>query len=777
MVPLRFQSSSRFWLWLLFCLMVGGAGFALTTPPLAAQQGWRSPLIGDGSAYARGDFPEMPMPPAPFIDTDAPMRDPTAMPVWVGMVWQSARDGDYDIYYTDGGGGFVQLTNFPTVEGSPRLKPGGGQVVYVRENQLWVVNTDGTNNVQITHSGSHSRPTWSKDGAYIYYAGAVSGNNEIWRINADGTGETQITNDPAPDGYPVISPNGEWLAWIRVIDASYGVIQYLHLPTGQSGATGQCAYLVSIAWAVNTNGLYATCERTGDYWYDIVFTTLTGQFGTVVAGEFLNDRVLGSHVGEYTLAGDLYYNGYYYRIEGNELEVDRILVQRYTAATGGSVSVFDSGFDVNPDAIALDIAAPAVTMGPLPPLVRAYSPVSVRWGGTDTGGSGIHNYNVLYRPYDLSDYIPFLTDTSATATVCCNYSGGQDLHFKANAMDYAGNRSADSTPVSTHFYSFRETLIATDNRGYGMPNATGASGTITPPTQRGERTIYRDYNLHPDAIALSGYSVVAHAPVNTVQDRLLPVYGTPLDAPALLANGGFDEGLGGWEFSGTFTAAAITQNRHGGPYALRFAPDCNESCLTASVLPDINSILPAVAMAPDGTLHILWVEEYTIRHRTLRPDGTYSPIDEVGGTTFHLPHPVVDQNGTLHILYNSLDHVLYRALPANGSWSAPVMVGDYPSNTYDIGGYRLVADAQGRLHAIFRSCSDGCTSTYDASLAYRQRSAAGQWSAIEPIGIRASLGGKSVAISPDGTLRLLYTEARGNNLSSNLLQAVRYPNG
>jgi Tol biopolymer transport system component/DNA-binding winged helix-turn-helix (wHTH) protein len=52
-----------------------------------------------------------------------------------------------------------------------------------------------------------STAVFAPDGK-IYFTSIMSGNDEIWSINPDGSGQRQLTNNPADEGLPVVSPDG-----------------------------------------------------------------------------------------------------------------------------------------------------------------------------------------------------------------------------------------------------------------------------------------------------------------------------------------------------------------------------------------------------------------------------------------------------------------------------------------------------------------------------------------------------------------------------------------
>jgi Tol biopolymer transport system component len=86
--------------------------------------------------------------------------------------------------------------------------------------QLFRVETTGTGLEQIT-TGSKpaSEPAFSPDGTRIVFARLGSG---IFRVNLDGTGLRRLTSG-VRDNYPVMSPNGKLIAFIRVYRAQWRV--------------------------------------------------------------------------------------------------------------------------------------------------------------------------------------------------------------------------------------------------------------------------------------------------------------------------------------------------------------------------------------------------------------------------------------------------------------------------------------------------------------------------------------------------------------------------
>jgi Tol biopolymer transport system component len=88
---------------------------------------------------------------------------------------------------------------------SPIFSPDGSKIAFVRftvdetlPDRIWLIDADGSNPRQITEGPRDWNPAWSPDGAQILF----SRNGDLFLVNADGSDLVQVTFSEAADEYP-----------------------------------------------------------------------------------------------------------------------------------------------------------------------------------------------------------------------------------------------------------------------------------------------------------------------------------------------------------------------------------------------------------------------------------------------------------------------------------------------------------------------------------------------------------------------------------------------
>ncbi|MFQ5429891.1 MAG: TolB family protein [Phycisphaerae bacterium] len=134
------------------------------------------------------------------------------------IAFSSNRTGSFEIWTMDpDGSNQTQITfNAITPPGGnfvPDWSPDGARFAYasmrneVGHPEVWVMNTDGTNQTRLTFTPQNPpnvptwslHPSWAPDSARIVYASTFSGSSQIWMMNADGSNQVQMTDGNGPD--------------------------------------------------------------------------------------------------------------------------------------------------------------------------------------------------------------------------------------------------------------------------------------------------------------------------------------------------------------------------------------------------------------------------------------------------------------------------------------------------------------------------------------------------------------------------------------------------
>lgn len=131
----------------------------------------------------------------------------------------------------------VRLTDDNCLNRDPVYSPDGAKIAFAKTcanvifSGIYTMNTDGSNPFQLTSGFVDSAPSWKPDGSQLVFVR----DNDFWLVNSSGTGVTQLTFDlQFPYYSPVYSPDGTKIAFSRVPSATeYQEIYTLNPFTGE----------------------------------------------------------------------------------------------------------------------------------------------------------------------------------------------------------------------------------------------------------------------------------------------------------------------------------------------------------------------------------------------------------------------------------------------------------------------------------------------------------------------------------------------------------------
>ncbi len=139
---------------------------------------------------------------------------------------ETASVPDVSVMDEDGGNQKSLLGEFAyqATSTAPTVSPDGRYVVFSFDlkgsRNIWRMNLDGSNLVQLTQGESDDQPACSPDGRWVIYMASIADVQTLWKVSIDGGEALQLTKTVCR--YPSVSPDGKFIACFSHTEASKG---------------------------------------------------------------------------------------------------------------------------------------------------------------------------------------------------------------------------------------------------------------------------------------------------------------------------------------------------------------------------------------------------------------------------------------------------------------------------------------------------------------------------------------------------------------------------
>ncbi len=212
---------------------------------------WRMQTAGDGEVAGA---------PERVVATMGLEWDPQYSPDGNRIAFRSDRSGFVEIMVCNNDGSNpVPLTSFKgsRYAGAPRWSPDGLRIAFDSQGpdgvSLFVVDAQGGACSPLTQGGRDIRPSWSRDGRWIYFGSNRSGTSQIWKSAPDGKDVQQVTREGGFEAFE--SPNGKTLFFTRGGFYTPGLWS-MPVEGGREAALPLLSSVYPGHWAVADRGIY-----------------------------------------------------------------------------------------------------------------------------------------------------------------------------------------------------------------------------------------------------------------------------------------------------------------------------------------------------------------------------------------------------------------------------------------------------------------------------------------------------------------------------------------
>jgi VCBS repeat-containing protein len=408
------------------------------------------------------------------------------------IVFDTARDGNNEIYVMNADGtGLVRLTNNGADDSQPAWSPDGSKIAFMSDRsgtyEVWVMNADGSGLTQLTNVGGSTvsgQPAWSPDGSKIAFTSDRAGGSgfEIYVMNANGSSVTKLTTASGDDSEPAWSPDGSKIVFSSTRDGNSEIYVMNADGSGQTRLTNNSALDRTPVWSPDGSKIAYSSNLSGTNQIYIMDANGANQTAVTSAPSAVSfpdwspdgQTLLFTCNNEVQSANVVYNGAFVYTPMAGYTGPDSFT---YTV-TDGLTSTATVNINVN--AVNLAPTTTPVTLAPIAedsgPLVITQADLLANAG--DPNGDSLTAMNLAISsgagaPVDNGDgtwtYTPAANDdTSASFSYI----------ISDGSLTSAGSASLDITPVNDAPAASNTSINATEDVTYSdaLPAATDVEG-------------------------------------------------------------------------------------------------------------------------------------------------------------------------------------------------------------------------------------------------------------------------------------------------------------
>ena len=689
------------------------------------------------------------------------------------IAFQAYRDGQAEIYVMNAdGSGVTRLSNYADYDGQPAWAPDSTKIAFVRrvdgKYRIWVMNADGSDPRQYSNQPSSENPVWSSDGSQIAYD--ADGNSdswqEIWLMDAAGGNQRAVYQPGEPNTDAWVhswSPDGRFVTFTRISFIQQGGNWYwttAYLDACDSANPGSLIRLSSAGMDWNPDWQSTDLQAPTSSMQPLPpqspgpFTvswsgTDAGPAGLAGFNVQVKDGSSGAWTDWQVKTPDLSatYPGigghtYYFRARARD--------------NAGNVEAWPADYDV---ATTVEALPPRTSIEPLPPY--SHSPILVRWGGSDPGGSGIQRYEVQFR-VNNGTWTNWPMDTTDTSALFSEWPG-RECSFRVRGIDNAQNEEAwpvSGADATTVTYTWAVAGDATDNRGAPV---AGMTVTTAPAALHAASSddagAYAAYVADgTDAYIVNwskaGYGSLPPTALRGGEDAHVDLVLPPTDN--VVPNWGFESGSDSWQFAGGLTGTITNSVKHSGASAV-FLGSGSGPFRSVTILTDqVRSAVMDFAVDAAGIIHGIWIGlNGHVMYSKKPPTGSWTVPAALPDPAGDQPRLLVDRAGTVHVLWlsDAVPRGLYYSRRQSGAgWSAPERIPGSDSAVYRPG---LAMGAAGVVKVVWAGEGSGSSGTIYAQY-LSQRDPSGVWTPPRKLSADDAIPWTMIATDPAGRAHVLW---------------------